>query len=69
MVDSGAWRGIGWPGQVTGVAKVKLPVIAKGKKRRQEVRTGKVKIKAKVTYNAVGNAANTLKRKLKLLKR
>jgi hypothetical protein len=55
--------------QVTGVAKVKLPVIAKGKKRRQEVRTGKVKIKAKVTYNAVGNAANTLKRKLKLLKR
>ena len=55
--------------QVTGAAKVKLPVIAKGKKRRQEVRTGKVKIKAKVTYNAVGNAANTLKRKLKLLKR
>jgi predicted outer membrane repeat protein len=49
--------------------KVKLPVIAKGKKRAQENRTGKVKLKAKITYNATGNAAKTLKRKLKLIKR
>jgi hypothetical protein len=55
--------------RVTGAAKVKLPVIAKGKKRAQENRTGKVKLKAKITYNATGNAAKTLKRKLKLLKR
>jgi hypothetical protein len=55
--------------QVTGVAKVKLPVIAKGKKRKALNRSGKVGIKAKITYNATGNALNTLKRKLKLLKR
>lgn len=54
---------------VTGVATLKLPVIAKGKKRHALDRSGKAKIKAKVTYNAIGNAANTLKKKLKLLKR
>jgi hypothetical protein len=54
---------------VTGAAKVKLPVIAKGKKRGQLSRSGKAKLKAKITYNATGNAAKTLKRKLKLLKR
>jgi hypothetical protein len=54
---------------VTGAAKVKVPVIAKGKKRGALSRTGKAKIKAKITYNAAGNAAKTLKRKLKLLKR
>jgi hypothetical protein len=54
--------------QVTGVAKVKLPVIAKGKKRKGLIASGKAKIKAKVTYNATGNVAQTLKRKLKLLK-
>jgi hypothetical protein len=48
---------------------VKLPVIAKGKKRKQENRTGKVKIKAKVTYQPVGNALKTLTRKLKLKKK
>jgi predicted outer membrane repeat protein len=55
--------------KVTGAAKVKLPVIAKGKKRGALNQSGKVKIKAKVIYNATGNAAKTLKRKLKLLKR
>jgi hypothetical protein len=54
--------------QVTGAAKVKLPVIPKSKQRQQESRTGKVKLKAKITYNATANAAKTLKRKLKLLK-
>jgi hypothetical protein len=49
--------------------KLKLPVIPKGKKRKQENHTGKVKLKAKITYNATGNAAKTIKRKLKLLKR
>ena len=55
--------------QVADNGKLKLPVIAKGKKRKQENRTGKVKLKAKITYNATGNAAKTIKRKLKLLKR
>jgi hypothetical protein len=55
--------------QVTGTDKLKLPVIAKGKKRHALNRSGKAKIKAKVTYNAIGSAANTLKKKLKLLKR
>jgi Periplasmic copper-binding protein (NosD) len=55
--------------QVTGAAKVKLPVIAKGKKRKGLNRSGKAKIKAKVTYTPTGNALTTLKRKLKLLKR
>jgi hypothetical protein len=55
--------------RVTGAAKVKLPVIAKGKKRNALNRTGKAKLKAKVTYTPTGNALKTLKRKLKLLKR
>jgi hypothetical protein len=55
--------------QVTGAAKVKLPVIAKGKKRKALNASGKAKIKAQVIYNATGNAAKTLKRKLKLLKK
>ena len=55
--------------QVTGAANVKLPVIAKGKKHKALKRSGKVKIKAKVTYGPVGNALTTLKKKLKLLKR
>jgi hypothetical protein len=55
--------------QVTGAANVKLPVIAKGKKHKVLNSSGKAKIKAKVTYNAIGSAANTLKKKLKLLKR
>jgi Right handed beta helix region len=55
--------------QVADSGKIKLPVIPKGKKRRQQKRTGKVKLKAKITYNATGNAAKTLKRKLKLFKR
>jgi hypothetical protein len=55
--------------QVTGAPKVKLPVIAKGKKRKALNRSGKAKFKAKVTYSPTGNVAKTLKRKLKLLKR
>jgi hypothetical protein len=55
--------------QVTGAAKVKIPVVAKGKKRKALNARGKAKIKAQVIYNATGNAAATLKRKLKLLKR
>ena len=55
--------------QVHDNGRLKLKVIPKGKKRKQENRTGKVKLKAKITYNATGNAAKTIKRKLKLLKR
>lgn len=54
--------------QATGSKKVKLPVIPTGKKKAQENRTGKAKIKATITYNPVANAAKTVKRKLKLLK-
>jgi hypothetical protein len=53
---------------VTGAANLKLPVIAKGKKHKALNSSGKAKIKAKVIYNATGNAAATLKKKLKLLK-
>jgi hypothetical protein len=55
--------------RVTGAAKVKLPVLAKGKKRKGLNRKGKAKIKGKVTYSPIGNAAKTLKKKLKLLKK
>jgi hypothetical protein len=54
---------------VTGAANVKLPVIAKGKKRKALGRSGKAKIKAQITYSPIGNAVTTLKKKLKLLKR
>jgi predicted outer membrane repeat protein len=56
-------------GSAADTGMLKLPVIPKGKKRKQENRTGKVKIKAKITYNAIGNAATTLTRKLKLKKK
>jgi hypothetical protein len=55
--------------KVTGAKKVKLPVITKGKKRKALSRSGKAKLKAKVTYHPTGNAVKTIKRKLKLLKR
>jgi hypothetical protein len=54
---------------VTGTAQLKLPVIAKGKKHKALNSSGKAKIKAKVTYSPIGNAATTLIKKLKLLKR
>lgn len=54
---------------VTGTDRLKLPVLAKGKKRKALKRKGKVKIKAQVTYSPSGNAVTTLKKKLKLLKR
>lgn len=49
--------------------KVKLKVVPKGKAKRTENRTGRVKVKAKITYNPIGNAIKTLKRKVKLRKR
>ncbi len=55
--------------QVTGTDRLKLPVIAKGKKRKALKRGGKTKIKAQISYQPVGNALTTLKKKLKLLKR
>jgi hypothetical protein len=54
---------------VADTGRVKLKVVPKGKKRAQENRTGKVKLKAKITYKPTGNATKTLKRKVKLLKR
>jgi hypothetical protein len=53
---------------VADTGKVKLPVIPKGRKKAQENSTGRVTLKAKITYEPTGNAAKTLKRKLKLLK-
>jgi hypothetical protein len=55
--------------QVADTGKVKLKVVPKGKKRAQENRTGRVSVKAKITYKPTGNATKTLKRKLKLRKR
>jgi hypothetical protein len=49
--------------------KVKLLVIPKGKTKRQEGRTGRVKIKEKITYKPTGATPKTLKRKAKLIKR
>jgi hypothetical protein len=54
--------------RVTGAKKVKLPVIAKGKKRKALNGSGKATVKAKITYQPTANALKTLKRKLKLLK-
>jgi hypothetical protein len=53
---------------VTGSGKVRLPVIPKDAKRRLEHLTGKVKLKANITYAPTGNAVRTLKRKLTLRK-
>jgi hypothetical protein len=54
---------------VADTGMVKLKVVPKGKARRTENRTGRVKLKAKITYTPTGNTVMTLKRKLKLRKR
>jgi hypothetical protein len=54
---------------LTGAAKVRLPVIAKGKRRKALRRNGRAKFKAKISYQPAGSALRTLKKKLKLLKR
>jgi hypothetical protein len=54
---------------VTGSGRVKLPVIPSGAKRRLERITGRVRLKAKITYRPTGNATKSLKRRLTLRKR
>jgi hypothetical protein len=49
--------------------KVQLLIKTKGKKRRQLIRAGKVKVKARVTYTPTGGTRGTQTRKLKLIKR
>jgi hypothetical protein len=49
--------------------KVKLLIKSKGKKRRKLNRTGKVKVKAQVTYTPTGAIPNTQSRKVRLVKR
>ncbi len=54
---------------VSAAGKVKLLVKSKGKKRRKLNRTGKVKVKANVTYTPTGGSPNTKTRRMKLIKR
>jgi hypothetical protein len=54
---------------VTAAGAVKLLIRAKGQKRETLNETGKVKLKAKVTYIPTGGDPNTQSRKLKLKKR
>jgi hypothetical protein len=54
---------------VSVAGNVKLLIKAKGKARRKLGRTGKAKVKAKVTYTPTGGAPNTLTKTVKLIKR
>jgi hypothetical protein len=47
---------------------VKLLVKSKGKKKKKLNRTGKVKVRAKVTYVPTGGTANTMAKKVRLKK-
>ena len=49
--------------------KEKLPIKPKGKAKKKLNRTGKAKVKAKVTYTPDGGEPNTKKKRLKLKKR
>ncbi len=54
---------------VTGTETVKLAVIGKGKVKKALKRKGKRKVQIKVTYSPTGNAASTLTRKAKLVRK
>jgi hypothetical protein len=56
-------------GAVTAAGPVKLSIKAKGKARRKLNRTGKVKVKAMVTYVPTGGTPNTEAKPIKLIKR
>jgi hypothetical protein len=53
---------------VSAAGKVKLRVKSKGKKKRKLNRTGKVKVRAKVTYTPTGGTPNTKTKPIKLIK-
>ncbi len=53
---------------VGAAGKMKLLVKPKGKKKRKLSETGKVKVKAKVTYTPIGGAPNTESKRIKLKK-
>jgi virginiamycin B lyase len=55
--------------QVEAAGKEKLSVKPRGKVKKELNRTGKAKVKAKVTYTPDGGAANTHIEKIKLVKR
>ncbi|MEK6277153.1 MAG: PQQ-dependent sugar dehydrogenase [Actinomycetota bacterium] len=54
---------------VSAAGKVKLKVRSKGKKKRTLNRTGKVKVKAKITYTPTGGDPNKKSKRIKLVKR
>lgn len=54
---------------VSAAGKVKLKIRSKGKKESKLNRTGKVKVKAKVTYTPPNGDPNTQSRRIKLIKR
>jgi len=54
---------------VSAAGSVKLKIRSKGKKRRKLNRTGRVKVKAKVTFTPTGNVPNTRSRRIKLVKK
>jgi YVTN family beta-propeller protein len=53
---------------VKGKGRVKLRIKAKGKKKRELNRTGKVKLKVKITFRLTGGDRNIQTKKVKLIK-
>jgi hypothetical protein len=53
---------------ISAPGKVKVPIRAKGKQRSKLNSTGKVNVKATITYTPTGGTARTQKRKVKLQK-
>jgi hypothetical protein len=74
---------VDWPGRVTasgkgvrkasrsasGVGKVKLPIRAKGKKLGRLNRTGRVRLRVKVTHRPAGGNAASKRKRIRLVKR
>jgi len=55
--------------KVSAAGKVKLLIKAKGGKKRKLSRTGKLKVRAKVTFTPINGDPNTKSKRTKLLKR
>jgi hypothetical protein len=53
---------------VSAAGEVKLRIKSKGKKKRKLIRTGKVKVKANVTFTPTGGKANSEAKQIKLVK-
>ena len=54
---------------ITGAGTVRITIKAKGKQRKKLTKTGRVTVKAKITFTATGGSANTETKTVKLIRK